>query len=98
MAYKISWTNIAFQDYQKVIEYLIAEWSLTDAVNFENTVKKKLANLSRQPFIGIVSQKNPFVISILLSKYNRLYYRVKEETIELLNVFDTRQNPDRNPF
>lgn len=46
MAYKIGWTNIAFEDYRKVIEYLIAEWSLVVAVNFENIVQKKLANLS----------------------------------------------------
>ncbi len=57
MAYKISWTNIAFEDYQKVVEYLIAKWSLTVAVNFENIVQKRLANLSQRPFIGIASQK-----------------------------------------
>ncbi len=60
MAYKISWTNIAFEDYQKVVEYLIAEWSLTVAVNFENIVQKRLANLSQQPSIGIASQKKSF--------------------------------------
>lgn len=98
MAYKISWTNIAFEDYQQVVDYLISGWSLTVAGNFEHIVQKKLTNLSRQPFIGIASQKNPLVRSILITKHNRLYYRIKDETIELLNIFDTRQDPKKNPF
>ncbi len=98
MAYKIRWTAIALEDYERVIDYLIKMWSVNIATDFEEIVNKKLANLSGQPFIGIASQKKPTVISILLTKHNRLYYRITEQPIELLNIFDTRQNPEKNSF
>ncbi len=58
MAYKISWTDNALEDYQRVVEYLIKKWSFTVAAIFESIVNKKLTNLSGQPFMGIPSQKN----------------------------------------
>lgn len=98
MAYKIRWTAIALEDYERVINYLIKMWSVNVAADFEEIVNKKLVNLSGQPYIGIASQKKPMVRSILLTKHNRLYYRITGHTIELLNIFDTRQNPKKNIF
>ena len=98
MAYKIRWTAIALEDYEKVIDFLIKMWSVKVAIGFEEIVNKKLANLCGQPFIGIASEKKPMVRSILLTKHNRLYYRITEDTIELLNIFNTRQNPEKNSF
>ena len=66
MAYKIRWTAIALEDYEKVIDFLIKMWSVKVAIGFEEIVNKKLANLSGQPFIGIASEKKPMVRSIYL--------------------------------
>ncbi|MCY7422396.1 MAG: type II toxin-antitoxin system RelE/ParE family toxin [Chitinophagaceae bacterium] len=98
MAYKIRWTAIALEDYERVVDYLIKMWSVNVATDFEGTVNKKLANLSGQPFMGIASKKKPMVRSISLTKHNRLYYRITDNTIELLNIFGTRQNPEKNSF
>ena len=88
MAYKISWTAIALEDYERVIDYLIKIWSVNVAIDFEQIVNKKLVNLSGEPFIGIASEKKPGVRSILFT----------EDTIVLLNIFDTRQNPKKKSF
>lgn len=98
MAFKIIWSEIALEDYKNVIDYLISNWPFTVAVEFENIVNKKLHTLSLQPFMGVASQKNSSIRSVLLTKHNRLYYRIKNETIELLTIFDTRQNPEKKPF
>lgn len=98
MAYKISWSDIALEDYHNIIDYLIAEWSLSVAGDFEEIVNKKLANLSKRPFVGIKSDKNPIVRSILFTHHNRLYYRITLDSIELLTIIDTRRNPEKNPF
>jgi plasmid stabilization system protein ParE len=98
MAYKISWTENALQDYKYVIDYLLCDWSLKVATNFENIVNQKLFNLSMHPFAGIKSEKNPLLRSILFTKHNRLYYRITDNNIELLAIIDTRKNPSQNPF
>lgn len=98
MAYQISWTDIALQDYKHVIDYLLSEWSIEVAREFENIVNQKLINLSQHPFTGIKSEKNPLIRSILFTKHNRLYYRVRDNNIELLNIIDTRKDSLQNPF
>lgn len=98
MAYEIIWAENSLQDYHVIIEYLISEWPLSVAMDFVDTVNKKLDNLSKQPFVGIKSDKNPSIRSLLLTSHNRLYYRVNENNIELLAIIDTRSNPEKNPF
>lgn len=98
MAHKIVWSNIALEDYWRIVDYLLTNWSSSVAINFENIVNKKLGNLALQPFTGIPSEKYPSIRSILLTEHNRLFYRVRSETIELLNIFDTRQDPKKSRF
>lgn len=97
MAYKISWSDIALEDYKSIIEYLVSEWSISVASNFEDIVNKKLRNLSLWPLTVIKSKKFPTVRSILYATHNRLYYRITDLTIELLAIIDTR-HPEKNPF
>ena len=98
MAYEISWSEISLQDYNRIIEYLISEWPLSVALDFVDVVNKKLDNLSKQPFVGIKSEKNPSIRSILFTPHNRLYYKISSNTIALLTIVDTRTNPKTNPF
>lgn len=65
---------------------------------FVHKLEKRLDNLSKQPFTGAESEYFKNVRSILITKHNRLYYRIKETTIEVINLYDTRMNPQKNPF
>lgn len=96
--YKIIWSPEAYEDYQNIISYLLQNWSEKVVFNFIKYTENKLLVLSNQPFIGLPSQRNTSVRSILLSSQNRLYYRVVEYAIELINIIDTRQNPKTKPF
>lgn len=98
MALQIVWTANALEDYRILIDYLIEEWSVDVAIKFDETVQNRLETISHFPYLGIVSTKNSLIRSISLSKHNRLYYRISSNTIEVLDIFDTRQNPERNKY
>jgi|SRR5688572_27465425 len=98
MALPVIWTENAIEDYKLVIDYLLLEWSLPVAEKFVETIEKRIEVLSRFPNIGIASVKDPSVRSIILTKHNKLYYRTNQGKIEILNIFDTRQNPEKNLF
>lgn len=98
MAYKVSWSDIALEDYGHIVDYLVSSWPLSVAIDFEKMVNGKLTNLSKQPFTGIRSDRNPAIRSILITKHNRLFYRVKGNNLELLSIIDTRMDPSKNPF
>ncbi|MBW8050687.1 MAG: type II toxin-antitoxin system RelE/ParE family toxin [Cytophagales bacterium] len=95
MACRIEWSDTAKQQYQQVIEYLKTEWSVKDAENFIERVNKIITLISRFPGIGRKSVKRKRVRKYLLTRQNMLFYEIKKNTIFLLAIYDTRQNPDK---
>ena len=98
MALEVVWTENAIQDYKLVIDYLLLEWSLPVAEKFAETLDRRIDVLSRFPNIGIASTKDLSIRSIVITKHNKLYYRLLSDKIEILNIFDTRQNPQKNLY
>ena len=98
MAYKIIVKKRFTAKLIKLLYYLEAEWGKPIANHFVNKLEKRLDNLSKQPFTGIESEHLKNVRSVLITKHNRLYYRIKETTIEVINMYDTRLDPKKNPY
>jgi plasmid stabilization system protein ParE len=85
MAYKIEWTDDALEDMHNVIYYPVTQWSQQVAEKFEAVTLSRLNTLTAEPFLGIVSSANTEVRSIVLTRHNKLYYRVKGQVIVILN-------------
>ncbi len=98
MALQVKWTENALEDYRLVVDYLLKVWSVDIAARFINIIESRLETLSVFPKIGIASLKEDRVRSIVVTKHNKLYYRVSEDCIEVLNIFDTRQDPKKNKY
>lgn len=98
MALQIEWTQNALQDYEQVVNYLLKEWSIKAAADFINKVEKRIYNLSLLLNLGIASIKYPYIRSILITKHNRIYYQTKTGKLVVLDIFDTRQNPQKNKY
>ncbi len=81
----------------KLLLYLEKEWNQKVGLNFIDILQKKIELIKTHPEIGAVTiYKN--VRAILISKQNKIYYRVGKNKIEILNMIDTRRNPTKNPF
>ncbi|TDH23540.1 type II toxin-antitoxin system RelE/ParE family toxin [Segetibacter sp. 3557_3] len=72
------------------------EFGLLVAQKFAKQLDKKLLTIQQQPSIGQPSLHIGNVRSIRISKHNRLYYRIESNRIVILNMYDTRINPERN--
>ena len=94
MAVQIKWTANSGEDYRKIIDYLIEECSVPIAEKFIEIVESRLETLSHYPYLGLSSAKEQSIKSISFSNHNWLYYRITSTALEILNIFDTRQNPD----
>ena len=98
MAYKIIVKKRFSNKLIKLLYYLETEWGKTIADRFANKLEKRMDNLSKHPFTGIKSEYFGNARSILVTKHNRLFYRVKETIIEIINLYDTRMNPRSNIY
>jgi plasmid stabilization system protein ParE len=94
MAYKIIWAPEAIQTLEKIVIYLSDNWSDKEVSNFLDKVENTIKILEKNPslFRGSVSQN---VHEALITKHNLLLYQIveKENKVELLIFWDTRQNP-----
>ena len=98
MAYKIIYKKRFTRKLFNLLDYLKEEWSEPTAEKFLGRLKKRLITLSEQPFIGTSSTGIKEVGSILITRHNRIYYRIKNETVEIINMYDNRSNPKKNPY
>lgn len=97
MAQKVIYKKRFINKLEKLLLYLEKEWGQKSAAGFIDKLFEKLILIKKQPNAGALTlYKN--TRSILITKQNKVYYRVKENAIEILNMMDTRRNPNKNPF
>jgi plasmid stabilization system protein ParE len=83
---------------QKLLTFLVAEWGKKVAEDFLIVLYDKIEIAANQPLVGINVSSKLNVRSILISKHNRLYYKIEKKRLIVLNIIDTRRNPAKNPF
>lgn len=94
MALEIVWSPSAIQSLQKTIEYLDDNASEKILRDFAQNLDNKLSLLSISPQMYSQSEIQKDVRRCLLNSNLSLYYRVKNKQIEIITLFDNRQNPE----
>lgn len=93
----VKWTKRAQRLFEAIISYLETEHSQASAENLVKDVYLKLQILQKQPFIGRPSVKKKNIRYVLVRK-RKIYYRVGGNTIYVVHIFDSRQDPNKNPY
>jgi plasmid stabilization system protein ParE len=97
MAQKVVYKKRFINKLEKLLVYLEKVWGQKSAADFIDKLSEKLILIKKQPDAGAITlYKNTRLI--LITRQNKVYYRVKENAIEILNMIDTRRNPKKNPF
>ena len=94
----IIWRKEAEKILDDMIAYLENEVSLTSAQNLARAVHMALEQLKDYPTIGRQSRVNEKVRFILVGRNRRMYYRVKGKKLIVIYLFDTRQDPNKDPY
>lgn len=92
--YKIFWTEHAASELEKTIQYLQTEFSDKEISKLLIKLEETLELISINPKIFPISDKKEIHKAILL-KYNSIYYREINNTVEILSFFSNRQNPKK---
>jgi plasmid stabilization system protein ParE len=97
MAQKVIYKKRFINKLEKLLVYLEKEWGQKSASGFIDKLSEKLKLIKKQPDIGsLTPYKN--TRSLLITKQNKVYYRVRQNAIEILSMIDTRRHPGKNPF
>ncbi len=98
MAYKVVYKKRFINKLIGLLQYLEKEWNEKAAVDFLIKMDQRIETIRSQPFIGKVSALKPNVRTTLITRHNRLYYKFSNNQIIILNLYDTRKNPKKNPY
>jgi plasmid stabilization system protein ParE len=88
MAYEIVYSEAAEKQLNALVAYLEIEWSGKVADSFLVIFNK----------LGRPLDRDPSIRKVTLTKHNLLYYTFDSTRVFLLTIFDTRQNPGKNPL
>ncbi|MBK7883604.1 MAG: type II toxin-antitoxin system RelE/ParE family toxin [Chitinophagaceae bacterium] len=98
MAFKIKINKRFNKNAEKVASWLEKEWSKKVADDFARKLVSTISAISKNPFIGSSTPKIIAVRKFNVTKHNKIYYRIKNNTITFITIFDNRQNPKKNRY
>lgn len=92
--YKILWTDHALKELVETYDYLETHFTEREMRKLSTEIDKTLKLISRNPSLFPLSEFKE-VRRVVIMKFNTMYYREKENTVEILSFFSNRQNPDK---
>ena len=98
MPEKIIWSPSAENDFARILEYLSANWNDKIANHFIKRVDTFLQLIANNPGLFPVIHKNPEIRKCVITRQNTLFYRKLPGAIEIIRIFDTRQDPEKLKF
>jgi plasmid stabilization system protein ParE len=81
-----------------VYQYLLKTFSAKTASSFIDRIEKRIEFIAKNPSIGKASVKRKDIRSILFTPHNQIFYRYRNNSIEILCLFDMRKNPKKRPY
>ncbi len=95
MDWKINFSPEAKIRVKEIISYLSKEWSAKTAQDFTIILNNKVQNILSFPKSYPSIEDKPNVRRCVITNQVTLYYRIGHHELEVITLFDTRQDPDK---
>ncbi len=95
MPKEIIWAPLSEKDFSKILEYLNNKWGNNVALHFIDRIDFLLLQISAYPkhYPFFSSRRN--IRKCVVSTHNTIFYREQKNSVQLLRIFDTRQDPKK---
>ncbi len=98
MSKLIIWSPLSEKDFSEVLEYVDKEWGEKVVNQFIDITDKFLKQISNNPRQFPVIFKRKRIRKCVITKHNTIFYRESKEKIDILRMYDTRQDPKKLKF
>jgi plasmid stabilization system protein ParE len=91
--YQIIWSPLAEEIYLSTLSYILKNWSLKEAEDFENKVESLINRLKTHTHLCPASRIQKNLRRCVVTSQTSLIYQIKNDRIiELVAFFDNRSN------
>ena len=93
--YKIRWTEHAILELKETLEYLENNWTERELRTFSAKLDHTIELISKTPEIFPTSFEKKNIRKAVVENHNNLYYRINQNSIEIISLFSNRKNPSK---
>jgi len=98
MPKQIIWSPLAERDFSNILDYLDKHWERKVTANFLDLTDNFINQISQNPKQFPLIHKRKGIRKCVITKHNTLFYRDKRAKVDILRIYDTRQDPNTLTF
>jgi len=98
MSRAVVWSPAAENDFEDILDYLQNNWSDKAINKFIDKVDDYIQLIRKDAKLFPIIHTELQIRKCVVTKQNTLYYRETHSTIEIVRLFDTRQDPKKLKF
>lgn len=91
---QLLWSDRALNDYENLVAYLWNEWGEQITLRVINELEAAIIRIQYQPEHFPIVLKNKSIRRCVFSPQTSIFFRINSGTIEIISLFDNRQNPN----
>ena len=92
------WSPLSEKDFDQILEYLSINWDIKVVIRFIDITEHLINQISENPKQYPLINKKKRIRRVVLTKHNSLFYRESKNQIDILRIYDTRQDPHKISF
>ena len=96
--YKIIWTDEALENLKSIIDYLANRWTKKEITKFSRLLDHQISLIENDPFLFAETDNSKGIRKSVLSKQTTIYYQISNYEVNVISLFDNRQNPEKKKF
>jgi plasmid stabilization system protein ParE len=98
MPKQVIWSPLSEKDFENIIDYLKRDWDNKVVEKFIDITDQLINQISINPKQYPIINKNKRIRKCVITKHNTLFYRDRKDYIDILRIFDSRQDPKKLIF
>lgn len=87
------WSTRALAEYESLLDYLLDEWNEEIAIRVTLELEETIQRIQEAPEQFPVLLKRKKVRRAVMSPQTSIFFKVSKTEVEILSLFDNRQNP-----
>ena len=91
----VVWTKEARNSFNDIVDYLIESWTTKEAGLFIDMIEDTIDKIITHPELFKVSQYDKQSREAFITKHTTMFYRVKDDLIEIEYFWGNFQNPKK---
>lgn len=95
---QIIWSPASEHEFAEILNYLNLKWDSKVVNQFIDRLDQSIRLIGFNPKLFPLINKDLGIRKCVITKHNTLYYRHSETIIEIVRIFDNRQDPDKLVF